>query len=73
MCLMLQVLPHSKFYTQKNVADFYPSESTKTSFILGVLQYLLDEVFRDLLSKACQDRCFPSLSVVGKICDSHFF
>ena len=56
-----------------DVAKFQPSEDTKTSSTLGVLQYLPDEMFWNIMCKACRDHSFPIFSEVGAIIDFHFW
>lgn len=56
-----------------DVAKFQPSEDTKTSSTLGVLQYLPDEMFWNIMCKACRDHSFPIFSEVGVIIDFHFW
>lgn len=50
---MLQALLHKKLKNSFENPHFRPSEDTLTSSVLGLMQYLPDAVFWELLRSSC--------------------
>ena len=50
---MLQVLLHKKLKDSFENPHFKPSEDSLTSSVMGLMQYLPDDIFWDLLRSSC--------------------
>lgn len=50
---MLQVLLHKKLKDSFENPHFKPSEDSLTSSVMGLIQYLPDDIFWDLLRSSC--------------------
>lgn len=70
---MLQALLHSKLKDSFHDPHFSPSEDTLTSSVFGLLQYLPDKVFWDVLRNSCGDGMKKLPNDVGEIKSVEFW